>query len=283
MREQRAEARRPGVPRLARRDRARPRARARARDARVGDPLVRLRVGRGDRRRSAERGDRSHARGRPPRGPRPARRPASRARPRLPRRRRAARGGAHERDPGGARPPRRERGTRARRRRRPGGRHGAAARTARRRGDRVKLRLFHHRDGARVAYREAGSGPALVLLHSALLSHREWEPVAEHLTDRFRLVLPDLPLHGDSEDRPRHPYTLQWFAEVMAAFCVETAGPTPLVGGHDLGAEILLSAVETGELQPGKLVLMPNALHRPPAHAALRSAWRTVTRAAAVP
>jgi pimeloyl-ACP methyl ester carboxylesterase len=147
----------------------------------------------------------------------------------------------------------------------------------------VKLRLFHHRDGARVAYREAGTGPALVLLHSALLSHREWEPAVEYLTDRFRVVLPDLPLHGDSEDRPRHAYTDDWFAEVMAAFCVETAGPHPLVGGHDLGAEILLHAVQTGQLEPAKLVLMPNCLHRPPERAGLRSAWRAATRAAAVP
>jgi pimeloyl-ACP methyl ester carboxylesterase len=147
----------------------------------------------------------------------------------------------------------------------------------------MKLRLFHHRDGARVAYREAGTGPGLVLLHSALLSHKEWEPVAEHLADRFRLVLPDLPLHGDSEDRPRHPYTLKWFAEVMSAFCVETAGPSPLVGGHDLGAEVLLRAVEAGLLEPAKLVLMPNCLHRPPERAGLRSAWRAATRLAAVP
>jgi pimeloyl-ACP methyl ester carboxylesterase len=147
----------------------------------------------------------------------------------------------------------------------------------------VKLRLFHHRDGARVAYREAGTGPGLVLVHSALLSHKEWEPVVEHLTDRFRLVLPDLPLHGDSEDRPRHPYTLEWFAEVMAAFCLETAGPSPLVGGHDLGAEVLLRAVETGRLEPAKLVLMPNCLHRPPERAALRWTWRATTRVAAVP
>ncbi len=147
----------------------------------------------------------------------------------------------------------------------------------------MKLRLFHHRDGARVAYREVGTGPGLVLAHSALLSHREWEPVVEPLRDRFRLVLPDLPLHGDSEDRPRHPYTLAWFAEVMAAFCRETAGPNPLVGGHDLGAEILLRAVATGQLEPAKLVLMPNGLHRPPARAGLRATWRAATRVAAVP
>ena len=83
----------------------------------------------------------------------------------------------------------------------------------------MKLRLYHHPDGARVAYRETGTGPGLVLLHSALLSHREFEPIVEPLADRYRLILPDLPLHGDSEDRPRHPYTLAWFAEVMAAFC----------------------------------------------------------------
>ena len=60
-------------------------------------------------------------------------------------------------------------------------------------------------------------------------------------------------------------------------------GPRPLVGGHDLGAEILLRAVEAGLLAPAKLVLMPNRLHRPPERAALRSAWRAATRVAAVP
>ncbi len=125
----------------------------------------------------------------------------------------------------------------------------------------MKLRLYHHRDGARVAYREAGTGPPLALLHSAWLSHREFEPLVEHLTDRFRVVLPDLPLHGDSEDRPRHPYTLPWFAEVMSGFATEVLGPHPLIGGHGSGAEILLEAVASGQLAPRRLVLMPNRMH----------------------
>ncbi len=91
----------------------------------------------------------------------------------------------------------------------------------------MRLRLYHHPDGARVAYREFGAGPPLALLHSALLSHKEWEPAVEHLADRFRVVLPDLPLHGDSEDRPRHPYTLDWFAEVLGGFSAEVLGPQP--------------------------------------------------------
>ena len=35
------------------------------------------------------------------------------------------------------------------------------------------------------------------------------------------MVLPDLPLHGDSEDRPRHPYSPDWLADVIAGFCRE--------------------------------------------------------------
>ncbi len=147
----------------------------------------------------------------------------------------------------------------------------------------LRLRLFHAADGTRVAYREAGVGPGLVLLHSAGLSHREFEPVVEHLTHRFRLILPDLPLHGDSEDRPRHPYTLDWFAEVMAAFCVDTAGPRPLVAGHGAGAQVLLRAVANGHLHPGRLVIMPTRLHRPPQHPARRDLVRAVARAGSLP
>ena len=80
-------------------------------------------------------------------------------------------------------------------------------------------------------------------------------------------MLPDLPLHGDSEDRPRHPYTLDWFAEVLGGFSREVLGPRPLIAGHDAGAEILLHAVRAGSVRPARLVLMPNRLHAPPERA----------------
>ncbi|MGZ4294573.1 MAG: alpha/beta fold hydrolase, partial [Solirubrobacteraceae bacterium] len=81
------------------------------------------------------------------------------------------------------------------------------------------------------------------------------------LARRFRVVLPDLPLHGDSEDRPRHPYSPDWLADVIAGFCREAGGPRCIVAGHDLGAEVALLAVTTGRLEPNRLVLMPNRLH----------------------
>ena len=147
----------------------------------------------------------------------------------------------------------------------------------------MKLRLYHHRDGARVAYREAGTGPPLALLHSAMLSHKEFEPIVEELADRFRVVLPDLPLHGDSEERPHHPYTQDWFADVFAGFAREVLGPRPMVGGHGLGAEIVLHAVAREQISPSRLILLPTRLHRRAAHEQLRRGWRIAARAGAVP
>jgi pimeloyl-ACP methyl ester carboxylesterase len=147
----------------------------------------------------------------------------------------------------------------------------------------MRLRLWHAPDGTRVAYRESGTGPAVVLLHSLGLTHRELEPAVEHLDDRFRVVLPDLPLHGDSEDRPCHPYTPDWFADVTSGFVADVAGPRAIVGGHGLGAEIALHAVATGRLELDRLVLMPAALHRAPPRGAARATVRATAQLAAVP
>jgi pimeloyl-ACP methyl ester carboxylesterase len=147
----------------------------------------------------------------------------------------------------------------------------------------MKLRLYHHPDGARIAYREAGTGPPLALLHSRGLSHREWEPVADELAERYRVVLPDLPLHGDSEDRPKHPYTPEWLTGLLGAFLHDACGPNPFVAGHDIGAVLALRAVAAGSLQPAKLVLMSSALHRPPRRTTAEKLGRAVMGAAAIP
>jgi pimeloyl-ACP methyl ester carboxylesterase len=147
----------------------------------------------------------------------------------------------------------------------------------------MRLRLYHHHDGARVAYWETGTGPPLVLLHSLGLSHREWAPIVSALSARFRVVLPDLPLHGDSEDRPRHPYTREWLTEVMSGFCAEVGGPRAAVVGHDFGAELALRMIIDGDYTPARLVLMGNRLHRAAPFGGRRSMWRLVTRAGVLP
>ena len=147
----------------------------------------------------------------------------------------------------------------------------------------MKLRLYHHPDGARIAYREQGTGPALILWHPELLTHRALFPLVEGLEHRFRVVLPDLPLHGDSEDRSNHPYTLDWLAEVVGGFCHDVGGSRPLVGGQGIGAEIVLRAIELDVLHPAQLVLLPARLHRAVDGDALWRRWRVAARVGQAP
>ena len=127
----------------------------------------------------------------------------------------------------------------------------------------LRLRLFHAGDGARIAYREGGTGPRLVLWHSLGLNHREFVPASGELLDRVRLALPDLPLHGDSEEAPAFPYDLDWTARLLAEATIELGGAHPRVGGSGLSGQLLLRAIERGWLEPSHLVLLPGRLHRP--------------------
>ncbi len=54
-------------------------------------------------------------------------------------------------------------------------------------------------DDAEIVYEIRGSGPPVVLLHPFPCHHEFWHPVAAALDSRYRLILPDLRGHGDSE------------------------------------------------------------------------------------
>ena len=58
---------------------------------------------------------------------------------------------------------------------------------------------FLRSDDAEIFYEIRGNGPPVVLLHPFPSDHEFWHPVAAALDARYRLVLPDLRGHGDSE------------------------------------------------------------------------------------
>ena len=201
-----------------------------------------------------------------------ARRRRRRAAPRLPRRRGAARREAHGRHPRRAAAPHRARGRGARRRRRPH-RRARWPRAARRGGDGMKLRLYHHPDGARVAYREAGTGPGArarctrrcSATASSSRSSSTWPTASASSCPTCRCT---------ATPRTARATRTRWTGSprCMAAFCAETAGPRPLVGGHGLGAQILLRALELRAARAG-----PARAHAQPAAppGAARRRWRT--------
>jgi pimeloyl-ACP methyl ester carboxylesterase len=65
--------------------------------------------------------------------------------------------------------------------------------------------------GDRVAYREAGAGEALLLIHGMAGSSATWRAVLPQLSKKYRVVAPDLFGHGESA-KPRGAYSLGAFA-----------------------------------------------------------------------
>ena len=68
-----------------------------------------------------------------------------------------------------------------------------------------------------VNYAHAGSGPPLLLLHSAWGRWRFWLPVIDGLAEHFTVYAPDMIGHGDSARR-RPGYTIPDFAKSVVDF-----------------------------------------------------------------
>ena len=91
--------------------------------------------------------------------------------------------------------------------------------------------------GTTITWGEMGDGYPLVLLHGIQDSHRAWRRVAPLLARRFRVLMPDLPGHGYS-GRPDAPYTLTWYASVIAAWMGAVGVDKAHVCGHSYGGGI---------------------------------------------
>jgi pimeloyl-ACP methyl ester carboxylesterase len=77
-------------------------------------------------------------------------------------------------------------------------------------------------NGHAVAYRAAGEGPPLVLLHGFLCDSRCWRRQLADLSDQFRVVAWDAPGAGSSSEPP-DPFTITDWARCLAAF-LDTVG-----------------------------------------------------------
>src|SRR5207248_7996464 len=53
--------------------------------------------------------------------------------------------------------------------------------------------------GAKIFYEAEGNGAPLVLLHPYPGNHKFWAPLMPALSERYRLIMPDLRCHGASE------------------------------------------------------------------------------------
>jgi pimeloyl-ACP methyl ester carboxylesterase len=100
----------------------------------------------------------------------------------------------------------------------------------------LQFRTIH---GYRRAFRVAGSGPALLLIHGVGDSSTTWETVHAKLAQRFTVIAPDLLGHGES-DKPRADYSLAAFANGMRDLLSVLGIDRVTVVGHSLGGGIAM-------------------------------------------
>jgi pimeloyl-ACP methyl ester carboxylesterase len=85
-----------------------------------------------------------------------------------------------------------------------------------------------------LAHDDAGDGPAVVLIHGHPFNRSMWAPQLAALTDRFRVIVPDLRGYGDSPVTPGTVTMAQLAADVSHLLdrkSIATAAPIGLSMG----------------------------------------------------
>jgi pimeloyl-ACP methyl ester carboxylesterase len=93
--------------------------------------------------------------------------------------------------------------------------------------------------GHRVAYRQAGSGPVLVLIHGITSDSSTWRRVMPYLAARFTVIAPDLLGHGASA-KPKGDYSLGAHASTIRDLLLTLGHDRATFVGHSLGGGIAM-------------------------------------------
>ena len=91
---------------------------------------------------------------------------------------------------------------------------------------------------AQLSYEIAGDGPDVVLLHPFPLNRHFWDPIIPNLSTRYRVIVPDLRAHGDSE-LGEGPVTMQKLADDLAGLCREERITKAFFVGVSIGGYLL--------------------------------------------
>lgn len=93
-----------------------------------------------------------------------------------------------------------------------------------------------HIFGKEVHYNVQGEGPALVLLHGYLESKEVWDEFARYFNS-YKLIMPDLPGHGNSAVF-REIHTMEFMADAVAAILEKENINTCFIYGHSMGGYV---------------------------------------------
>jgi pimeloyl-ACP methyl ester carboxylesterase len=92
--------------------------------------------------------------------------------------------------------------------------------------------------GAPISYNDGGEGQPLLLLHGWIGSGALWNLMAPWLCERFRVIVPDLPGHGDSGIPAGFSFDLDGFSRFIEEVRTALELPSLTLVGHSMGGSI---------------------------------------------
>ena len=110
-------------------------------------------------------------------------------------------------------------------------------------------------DGDQVAYRIAGKGPLLLLVHGMAGSSVTWRYVMPTLAERFTVLAPDLLGQGES-DRPRSEYSVGAHADTLRDLLDALEHKRATVVGQSLGGGVAMQLADQFPERCERLVLV---------------------------
>src|SRR5258708_6221714 len=125
--------------------------------------------------------------------------------------------------------------------------------------------------GLPYTYRNAGSGPLVVLLHGIAGSSATWEHVIPRLSTRYRIIAPDLLGHGESA-KPGGDYSLGAYATLIRDLLETLGEERGTVVGHSLGGGVAMQFAYQYPERCERLVLVSSGGLGREVHAILRAA-----------
>ncbi|HIT70881.1 MAG TPA: alpha/beta hydrolase [Candidatus Scatovivens faecipullorum] len=113
-----------------------------------------------------------------------------------------------------------------------------------------------------INYEVLGKGNPVILLHGWLATLETMRPVANNLSQNFKVYLVDVVGFGKS-DLPEHPLKTDDFGDFLKKFVDELKIENPILIGHSNGGRIIINAVGRGLVKAKKVILIDSAGIKP--------------------
>ena len=106
-----------------------------------------------------------------------------------------------------------------------------------------------------VSYDDYGGGPVLLLIHGSPGNAKAWLRVGERLSDRYRIIAPDLPGYGATTPQSSGAVPDTIYAAELIEALVALIGPPTVLAGHSYGGVVALAVALRQRFPIGALVL----------------------------